>query len=152
MTSKSDFHDKEYRQAYADSFLDTWIATQLRVLREQRELTQQGLADLVGMKQSRISTMEDVNYSNWSIKTLKRLAHAFDVPLLVSWGTYGDVLRLSDDFTRDALRREAFDDDPEFTGEDDAIEVRSVQTTVSASVTNVIDGSSRFKQVDAKIA
>ena len=116
MTSPGKLADKEYREAYADSFLDTWIATQLRVLREQRDLTQAQLATLAGMQQSRISTMEDVNYSNWSIQTLKRLAHAFDVPLFVSWGTFGDLIGSMDRFSRPYLKRPSFKDDPAFFG------------------------------------
>lgn len=35
------FRDKEYREAYADDFLDAYIAAQIRTIREQRDMTQQ---------------------------------------------------------------------------------------------------------------
>jgi transcriptional regulator with XRE-family HTH domain len=115
MTTKiQKFADKEYRHAYAESFLDTFIATQIRVLREQRELTQAELAELVGMKQSRISTVEDAAYSGWTLSTLKRLARAFDVPLSVSFGTFGRLLLDVRGFRRDHLERPEFADDPAF--------------------------------------
>jgi ribosome-binding protein aMBF1 (putative translation factor) len=36
--------DEEYRYAYAEDFLNTSVATQIRVIREQRGLTQEELA------------------------------------------------------------------------------------------------------------
>ena len=35
-----EFHDFRYRHAYVDEFTDAFIATQIKVLREQHELTQ----------------------------------------------------------------------------------------------------------------
>jgi predicted XRE-type DNA-binding protein len=64
---QQDFHDKDFRHVYADESLNTYIATQIKVLREQQELTQKDLAILTGMAQPRIAVLEDVNYSSWSI-------------------------------------------------------------------------------------
>ncbi len=89
---REEFQDKEYRHAYADEFLNSWIATQVKVLREQRGWTQEELASEVGMKQSRISLLENVHYSAWSLNTLKRLAQAFDTILKVSFETFGTRL------------------------------------------------------------
>jgi transcriptional regulator with XRE-family HTH domain len=114
MSRKQKFQDREYRATYAESFLDTTIATQIRVLREQRGWTQGELADYAGMKQSRISALEDANYSGWGVKTLKRLARAFDVPLNVTFGSFGRLLSEIDQFNRRALERPAFKDDPAF--------------------------------------
>jgi len=108
------FRDKEYRQAYADSFSDSKIATQIKVLREQRGWTQQQLADAVGMKQSRIATLEDVNYSSWSIRTLRRLAETFDLWLDVEFKEFGAVWPQLQDFNRESLTRRSFADDPVF--------------------------------------
>lgn len=111
------FKDRDYRHTYAEQFLDTFIATQIRVLREQRGWTQAQLAERVGMKQSRISAVEDANYSGWTISTLKRLGRAFDVPLNVSYGTFGRLLAGLDDFNRAGLQRYDFDSDPAFRDE-----------------------------------
>jgi len=45
------FKDKEYRHGYVDDFLNTSIATQIKVLRERRDWSQEELADKAGMKQ-----------------------------------------------------------------------------------------------------
>jgi DNA-binding XRE family transcriptional regulator len=63
----SEFQDKETRHIYADDFLNTWIATQLKVLREDKGWTQAQVAEETGMKQERISVLEDVNYESWRV-------------------------------------------------------------------------------------
>lgn len=110
------FRDKEYRQVYAESFSDSKIATQIKVLREQRGWTQQQLADAAGMKQSRIAALEDVNYSSWSIRTLRRLAQAFDLWLDVEFKEFGAVWLQLRDFSRESLARRSFVDDPIYKG------------------------------------
>lgn len=99
------FSDREIANAYVDEFLNMSIATQLKVLREQRRLTQKSLAELAGMKQERISVLENVNYSSWSINTLRKLAAAFDVRLRVSFETFGSCLAEMENFTRESLER-----------------------------------------------
>ncbi len=114
---KEDFKDKETRDIYCGEFLNSSIATQIKVLREQRNLTQKELATLAGMKQSRIATIEDVNYSSWSIKTLKRIAEAFDLALTVQFDSFGSKLFDIINLQRDTLARPSFDDDPVFQEE-----------------------------------
>lgn len=100
------------------------------MLREQRGWNQQQLASEADMKQARISVLEDVNYSSWSITTLKRLAKAFDVPLSVSFGTFGDTLLEIGNFSRDSLERCNFEEDPAFQVN---IEKEVKQTSQAAS-------------------
>src|SRR6266542_2067857 len=66
---KKEFQNEDYRYAYDEEFSNSRIATQIKVLREQRELNQSALAELAGMKQSRISELENVNYNSWSISS-----------------------------------------------------------------------------------
>ena len=108
------FQDEEYRQIYSEEFSNSKIATQIKVLREQRGWTQQQLAEASGMKQSRIATLEDVNYSSWSIRTLRRLAEAFDLWLDVEFKEFGSVWSQLRDFSRESLARHSFEDDPVF--------------------------------------
>src|SRR6185503_9471853 len=95
-----EFHDHETRHVYADELLNTFIATQIKVLREEREWTQSSLAERAGMRQERISVLEDINYESWSVKTLKRLAKAFDVRLSIKFETFGSFLKDFDEFQR----------------------------------------------------
>lgn len=84
-TLASEFEDKEYAHAYLEEFSNMEIAAQIKALREQRGLTQEGLSQLAGMKQERVSALEDVNYGSWTAKTLRKLAEAFDVSIKISF-------------------------------------------------------------------
>jgi len=105
-----DFTDKEYAHAFINSFLNTYIATQIKVLRQERGWTQKDLANKTDMKQPRISVMENVYYDNWSISTLNKLAEAFDVTLNVSFETFSD--RIDDIFrlNHESLKRKPRED------------------------------------------
>ncbi len=109
--------DKDYRHGYVDEFLNAYIATQIKVLREQRDWSQQHLAEQAGMKQERISVMENVNYSSFSLNTLRRIAEAFDLTLNVSFEDFGKRLVDIDRFSRESLERFSFEDDPVFQQE-----------------------------------
>lgn len=111
---RAEFQDGEYRHAYADECLDTMIATQIKVLREQRGMTQGQLAEATGMKQPRIPLLEDATYSNWTVNTLKRFAKAFDVALSVKFATFSDLIRDFENLSRESLQRPTFANDTQF--------------------------------------
>jgi transcriptional regulator with XRE-family HTH domain len=111
---REEFLDEEFRNVYADDSLNTYIATQIKVLREQQEMTQSGLAEKTGMAQPRIAVLEDVNYSSWSINTLRRLARAFGLRLSVSFETFSSLIPELETFGRPALERTKFEDDAFF--------------------------------------
>lgn len=81
----ADFGDKEFAHGYMEDHGNAVIAAQIKALREQRGLTQAQLAELAGMKQERICALENVDYDAWTVKTLRKLADAFDVHLKVSF-------------------------------------------------------------------
>ena len=87
--------DKEFREAYVAEHLHQGFAFQVRVTRKARELTQGDLGDQAGMKQSRISDIEDPSYESLSLKTAERIASALDVALilrLVPYSKFTDFL------------------------------------------------------------
>lgn len=112
MSLKKEFQDREYRHAYAESFANTIIATQIRLLRGA--MNQKDFAQLVGMKQSRVSAMEDENYSAWSTKTLKKLAAARDVVFLGRFVSFGELLNWSRLMSEQTLTVTPFSNDPAF--------------------------------------
>jgi len=101
----SEFGDKEYAHAYMEEFSNMAIAAQIKALREQRNWTQQQLAKEAGMKQERICTLEDVNYDAWTIKTLRKLAKAFDLTLKVSFEKFSTGLMDMSKIDRQTLQR-----------------------------------------------
>jgi len=111
---QSEFQDPDYRYAYAESFLNTKIATQIKVLREQRGQTQAELAVLAGTKQAGFSRFEDVNHSGWKTDTLWKIARALGVRVDISFETFGSLVYEKEHFDRPYLERPDFHDDPIF--------------------------------------
>lgn len=109
---REELRDAEYSEGYAESFLDSHTATQIKVLREQHGLSQQALAELIGTKQGVISRIENVGYSKWNISTLKKLARAYRVRLKVSFETYGSLITEVREFSRESLQRVPREKDP----------------------------------------
>src|SRR5258708_6969165 len=108
--------NKEYRDIWFTEQINTGLSFQIRGLREQRGWSQAELGKRTGMAQSRISLMEDANYARFSLTTLKRLASAFDVGLMVRFRPYSGLV---DDFVEldsSVLNMPGFEEDT-FTSE-----------------------------------
>ena len=108
------FKDATYRRTYVDDFANAYLATQIQVLREQRGLTQTEFADLVGVRQSQVCRWENVNNSSWQLRTLRKIAAALDLVVVVRFESFGQVLPDIEAFSREALERVSFADDPAF--------------------------------------
>lgn len=109
-----EFSNKEYRESYAEGFLDTWISTQIQVLRQSRGMTQADLAAACGTKQSGIARVENANYQKVNLNLLRRIASSLDVRLKVSFETYGTLIEEALRFSRENLERPPFAMDPAF--------------------------------------
>lgn len=115
---REDLRDAETRSLYADEFLNAYIATQIKVLREREGWTQAQLAEKAGMKQERISVLEDIDYSAWTANVLKRLARAFALRLSIKIESFGSLVDEFSSFGRETLLRQRFEEDPAFRRED----------------------------------
>lgn len=106
----SEFSDKEYAHAYMEEHVNMALAAQIKAIREQRGLTQEQLAELAGMKQERVCALENIEYSAWTMKTLRKLARAFDTHLSVEFTPFTqgilDVVNLSKERLCTAPREE----------------------------------------------
>lgn len=111
---KNELLDAEYRYAYSEDFLNTLVATQIKVLREQRDMTQEELANLIGTKQAGVSRLENVNYCAWKTETLRKIARALGVRLRITFEDFTSLLDDTNDFGRENLKRVKFEDDPTF--------------------------------------
>jgi len=132
--------DKDYRHAYADESLNITIATQIKVLREQRDWYQKDLADHTNMKQSMISRYEDVNYSSWSLTTLKRLAEAFDVILDVRFRSFKDLVIDTCSFSRESLEVPEFNKDQFFEEKKAVADSDSILNSATPGTSPPIEG------------
>jgi transcriptional regulator with XRE-family HTH domain len=107
-----ELRDKEVREDIAADSLDGFIALQIKALRQQRDWSQEDLATRLGTRQSVISRMENSNNSSWTVSMLKRFAGAFELPLMVEFGKWSDLVDRLSNLSRQSLERPSFDDDP----------------------------------------
>jgi len=109
-TLTAEFHDKEYAHAYMEDFSNMATAAQIKALREQRGWTQKELADASSMKQERICALEDIDYDAWTIKTLRKLAKAFDLTVKLSFEKFSsgilDVSKINSETLKRTSRQE----------------------------------------------
>jgi transcriptional regulator with XRE-family HTH domain len=127
--------DPEARRDYAEIFGNSSIALQIKALRLQRKWSQEELGRRAGMKQARISAMEQSSYSAWSIRTLRRLAEAFDLALIVRFESFGTLLSDIGQSGREHLERPSFSEDPAFCVQEEAGHYNQV-TNIAGYVKN----------------
>ena len=106
----NDLKDKEYRSEYVSSNVDVGVASQIRALREQREWNQTKLAKEAKMHQERISALENPSHSP-TLATLKKLANAFDVGLIVKFIPFSELVEGKLDMSSKSLNALSFDEE-----------------------------------------
>lgn len=109
MTTTKLSKSKAHRDAFVASQINVGLPFQIRVLRKQRGLNQQELATIAGMLQPRISAMEQVGGGQLNLDTLRKLAAAFDVGLLVKFVAFSELIKWSNDFSPDEFSVSSFD-------------------------------------------
>jgi len=77
-------------------------------------MSQPALAAASGMKQSRISAMEQPGRTNFNLETLVRIAATFKVGLAVKFVPFSEMLRWENEFNQDEFNPHAIEDDIEF--------------------------------------
>lgn len=106
-----EFSDKDYAHAYMEEHGNMALAAQIKVLRENLGLTQTELAERAKMKQERISALENIEYDAWTIKTLRKLARAFDAHLNVSFVPFSKAILDVVNLNREQLSVPSRDED-----------------------------------------
>lgn len=106
-----ELQDKASRDAFVSSQMSIPLAFQILALREQRGLTQKQLAEKAGMLQPRIAAMERPSGSEPNLRTLKRLASAFDVALVVRFVPFSELVEWVGSFSPDTFVVPSFDED-----------------------------------------
>ena len=92
----SSLSDKIYRSLFVETQIETLIPFQIRAMRTRLGWTQKQLAKEAGMAQGRISLLESPNYEGAvNVKTLLKIAAAFDVGLVVRFAPFSEVAQWS---------------------------------------------------------
>ena len=76
--------DKDLEKDFYKGLEKSRIAIEINAFRERAGLTQAELARRVGTSQSAVARMENADYQNYSIRTLRKIAEVLDLELLVS--------------------------------------------------------------------
>jgi transcriptional regulator with XRE-family HTH domain len=83
---------KAVRAEFIESNLAKSLAHNLRATRDRLDWSQERLAAEVGMNQNAVSRLESSDYGKQTITTLKRLAKAMDVALIVRFIPFSELI------------------------------------------------------------
>jgi len=105
--------DPGYRHQFAEEEVNVGIAFQIRSLRNRQKLTQAELAELLGdkKKQPLLSAWENPNYGKYTLGTLRDLAKAFDVGLLVRFVPFSTLVDWTINLTSDVIGPPSFSEE-----------------------------------------
>lgn len=132
---RDSFVEKAYREALAVEHVNTTLAIQIRQLREQRYGKQAALAQRLGKHQETISQWENPDYGRYSLTSLKKLAAAFDVALLVKFISFNELAKDMVNLSPARLCPSSFNDELA-----EAIAEMQHQRLVADKLTAEIDG------------
>jgi transcriptional regulator with XRE-family HTH domain len=107
---------KEYRDAYLESQVRSWIAYQFQALRRKLALSQTEMAHRIGKPQSVISRLENADYGRVSVQTLLEVATCLDIALVVQFVSYPEFLDRTRDKSELAMQPENFNESWEEIG------------------------------------
>jgi len=134
--------NKTFRDALVSEAIDAGLPFQIRAMREAKEWTQHKLGKLTGIGQTGVSRIEDPSYGKMTLSTLKTLASAFDVALLVRFVPFSQLMDLNSTDPKEGLAPPSYDDDPAAHAvfDEDHITVRWVEHPgpFASSLTNYV--------------
>lgn len=104
--------DRERRHFLASVMTRRGLAEQIREIRLARGWTQAELARATGKVQETISQLENPDYGSYTLKTLQRLAEAFDVTLTVRFEPFSELVRWMTELTTEDLAVPDYEHDP----------------------------------------
>jgi len=84
--------NKDFRAQFVSDQPNEFLPLQIRRLRERRGWTQEELGRQARMRQGRISTLENPDNKGLTLNTLKRLAQAFDVGMIVRFVPFSEFV------------------------------------------------------------
>jgi transcriptional regulator with XRE-family HTH domain len=106
----SSLRNRAYRALFVEAQIETLVPFQIRAMRKRKGWTQKDLAAESGMKQARISLLENPNYEGAvNVKTLLKIAQAFDVGLIVRFAPFSEVAQWSNTLTKSSHEVPTFD-------------------------------------------
>jgi len=136
------------RALFVASHVDKGIAYQIRAIRDRQGLSQEDLGEMVGMNQNAISRLESPVKGRPTVTTLKRLARALDVGLVVAFVPFGEMAKLvsGTPFVQEGLSTEylsvpSFDEEHEENNEEETSPYQILSSVQHHSSTGVFNSA-----------
>ena len=86
---KEELKDREFGKIYYKGLEKARIAIEIANFREKKGLTQDELAKMINTSQSAIARLENPDYKGYSINTLRKVAGALEIEVVVSFKEKG---------------------------------------------------------------
>lgn len=99
---------KEYRHAFVEEKVQTQIAVQIKTIREQRDISRPAFAALIDKSPSWVFRLEDPNQPPPTIKTLLRVAEAYDVDLEIRFRRFSELVDQIERMTPETFKVASF--------------------------------------------
>lgn len=96
-------NNPKFRDAFVFEHIKNGVAFQMAAMRDDRDWTQARLGAEAKKPRNVITRLEDPNYGQFSIQTLREIAAAFGVALLVKFVPFSRLLEEYDDVSPQAL-------------------------------------------------
>ena len=104
--------DPEFRREFVADYVQEMVATQIRALRARSGLSQGEIGKAAkGMSQVQVSRLEDPDYSGATVNSLKRIAQAFDVGLIVRLAPFSEFVDWIVNVAPDSLAPDSYDEE-----------------------------------------
>jgi transcriptional regulator with XRE-family HTH domain len=107
----SKLKNKEYRDSFVAEYIFSRIPLKIRAMRDRRKMSQQQLGEAAGVKQEWISKLEDPSYGKLTIKTLLKIAAAFDCGLSIDFVPFSQILNGATRLAPSSFDVPSFDED-----------------------------------------
>jgi len=145
----SKLKNKEYREAFVAELITTGIPFQIKALREQeqRKWTQKQLGEKAEMAQESVSRLENPNYAKFTLTTLKKLASAFDIGLMVRFVPFSELVEWEVNLSAESLETVSFDQESYFKEQLNEHAITS-PTAIILSTDAAVDKIIRFPIAD----
>lgn len=106
-------NNPKFRDAFVFEHIKNGVAFQMEAMRDDRDWTQAKLGEMAKKPRTVITRIEDPNYGQFSIQTLREIAAAFNVGLLVKFVPFSRLLEEYDDVSPAALAARSINDPKE---------------------------------------
>ncbi|MHB8577411.1 MAG: helix-turn-helix transcriptional regulator [Dehalococcoidia bacterium] len=125
--------NKSLRDLLVETHISMGLAAQIKANRDSRDWSQANLGARTGVAQATISEWEDPNYGRYTLRTLKRLASAFDVALVVRFAAFSELADWASRIPEVELSVASFDDDRELLDNTDTVQANGAVLAASTS-------------------